>query len=153
MKPNFVNRNKEIVAYAIFMGVALAILRFLEIRFFFFDFGTEILVGGSALLFMAIGIWVTLKLAKPKTIVIEKEIARAAEFCLDQSALQTIGISKRELEVLQLMSKGHSNTEIASQLFVSLNTIKTHASNIFEKLEVNRRTQAVEKARQLRLIP
>jgi NarL family two-component system response regulator LiaR len=66
--------------------------------------------------------------------------------------LQT-GISKRELEVLTLMAQGLTNQEIADKLFVSLNTVKTHSSNLFLKLEVKRRTQAIERAKQLRLIP
>jgi ATP/maltotriose-dependent transcriptional regulator MalT len=72
---------------------------------------------------------------------------------LNQKELQNLGLSKREMEVLQLMAEGLSNHEIASRLFVSLNTIKTHSSKVFEKLEVNRRTQAVDKAKKLSLIP
>lgn len=75
------------------------------------------------------------------------------EFILNEPELQRLGISKREHEVLQLMARGMSNREMADHLFVSLNTIKTHTSNIFLKLEVSRRTQAIQKARQLRLIP
>ena len=75
------------------------------------------------------------------------------EFILNQSELQRIGISKREHEVLELMAKGLSNQEIADKLFVSLNTIKTHSSNLFLKLEVSRRTQAIKKAKELGLIP
>lgn len=60
-----------------------------------------------------------------------------------------LGLSKRELEVLQLIADGHSNQEIADLLFVSLNTAKTHISHIYAKLGVSRRTQAVQKARAL----
>lgn len=134
------------------MGVALIALRFLETRFFVFDYTVEFFVGGLALLFTALGIWLALKLAKPKTVVVEKHVPAPAEFRLDENQMESLGMSKRELEVLQLMAKGYSNGEIASQLFVSLNTVKTHVSNIFIKLEVGRRTQAVEKAKQLRLI-
>ncbi len=74
-------------------------------------------------------------------------------FSINQTELEARKISKRELEVLQLMSEGLSNQEIASRLFVSLHTIKTHSSNLFEKLEVKRRTQAVETAKKLQLIP
>jgi ATP/maltotriose-dependent transcriptional regulator MalT len=70
----------------------------------------------------------------------------------EQAMLQT-GITKRELEVLTLMAQGFTNQEIADKLFVSLNTIKTHSSNLFLKLEVKRRTQAIERAKQLKLIP
>lgn len=75
------------------------------------------------------------------------------EFILNEQELQKLGISKREHEVLELMSTGLTNQEIADKLFVSLNTIKTHSSNLFLKLEVSRRTQAIQKGKQLRLIP
>jgi len=77
----------------------------------------------------------------------------APDFHFDASALERLGISKREHEVLALISKGLSNQEIADKLFVSLNTVKTHSSNIFQKLGVSRRTQAVQRAKELRLIP
>jgi len=63
-----------------------------------------------------------------------------------------LGISKRELEVLELMSAGLSNSEIANKLFVSENTVKTHVTRIFDKLDVRRRTQAVDKAKKLSLV-
>jgi ATP/maltotriose-dependent transcriptional regulator MalT len=72
---------------------------------------------------------------------------------LNEAELNKLGISKREHEVLEWMAKGLSNQEIADKLFVSLNTVKTHTSNLFLKLEVSRRTQAIQKAKQLRLIP
>jgi len=75
------------------------------------------------------------------------------DFIFNESELQRLGISKRELEVLELISRGLSNQQIADTLFVSLNTIKTHSSNLFLKLDVNRRTQAVQRAKELRLIP
>ena len=73
-------------------------------------------------------------------------------FQFDQTRLDERGISRREYEVLELMAKGFSNQEIADRLFVSLNTIKTQSSNLFLKLDVNRRTQAVQKAKELQLI-
>src|SRR6202008_734819 len=104
--------------------------------------------GAIALIFTALGIWLAKKLATPKTIVIEKEVIvtkPAAGVVPDEKILSKWGISKREWEVLSLMSEGLSNQEIAERLFVSLNTIKTHSSNLFEKLDVERRTQDVEK--------
>ena len=75
------------------------------------------------------------------------------QFILNEPELLRLGISKRELEVLESISQGLSNQQIADKLFVSLNTIKTHSSNLFLKLEVSRRTQAVQRAKELRLIP
>lgn len=117
----------------------------------------EIYIGAIAILFTGLGIWLALKLAKPKiqTIVVEKEIYinHDGSFILNENEVLKLGISKRELEVLTFMAGGLSNQEIAEQLFVSLNTIKTHSSRLFEKMEVKSRTQAVEKAKRLCIIP
>ena len=116
----------------------------------------EIYSGLIAVIFMGVGIWVALKLARPKkeTIIVEKEIyiQNNADFILNEKEIEKLSISKRELEVLQLMAEGLSNQEIAERLFVSLNTIKTHSSKVLEKLDVKRRTQAVEKAKRLAII-
>ena len=87
--------------------------------------------------------------------MVEKEVYKMADngFVTNEEELAKLGLSKRELEVLQLIAEGLSNQEIAARLFVSLNTIKTHSSRIFEKLDVKRRTQAIEKAKRLNLIP
>ena len=87
--------------------------------------------------------------------MVEKEVyvARNENFVLDTSLVSQLELSKRELEILGLLAQGHSNQEIAAKLFVSLSTVKTHIQNLFEKLDVKRRIQAVEKARSLNLIP
>lgn len=143
--------------YGISLAILLFLLRWLELRFIIFDHALEIYVGAIAIIFTALGIWLALKLTKPKIerVVVEKEIyiEKAGEFVFNEAAMNRLGISKRELEVLQLMAEGLSNAEIAGRLFVSLNTIKTHASNLFFKLEASRRTQAIEKAKSLKLIP
>ena len=103
-----------------------------------------------------LGIWLALKLSKPKveTIVVEKEIfVRSDSFLLNEQALNNLNLSKRELEVLQLMAEGLSNHEIAERLYVSLSTVKTHSRNLFDKLGVARRTQAIDKAKKLFIIP
>ncbi|HMI08651.1 MAG TPA: LuxR C-terminal-related transcriptional regulator [Flavobacterium sp.] len=143
--------NKQVIYYGATMAALLFLLHWLELRFIVFEHAFEIYAGMIALLFTLLGIWLATKLTKPKTIVVEKEMLPG--FVLDESELLRLRISKREHEVLQLMAKGMSNNEIADTLFVSLNTIKTHGARLFEKLEVNRRTQAVEKAKRLRLIP
>lgn len=138
------------------MATLLFLLKWLELRFVIINHSLEIYVGSIAIIFMGIGIWVALKLARPKkeTVVIEKQVfvTQNADFVLNETELNRLQISKRELEVLQLMSKGLSNQEIGEALFVSLNTIKTHSSNLFVKLDVKRRTQAVEKAKHLKII-
>lgn len=145
-------RNKTLIYYALAMAALLILLRWLEIRFLIMSHGFEVYAGIMALIFTGLGIWLALKLGKPKTVIVEKPVV-VSEFVFNETECQALGISKRELEVLALMAKGKSNNEIAAELFVSLNTIKTHGARLFEKLDVNRRTQAVEKARNLRLIP
>lgn len=138
------------------MAILLLLLRWLEFRFLVLEHQYEIYIGIIAVLFLLFGFWLANKITKPKikTIVVEKEIRVSLDnFVLNETELQQRNISKRELEVLTLMSKGLSNQEIAEQLFVSLNTIKTHSANLFEKLEVKRRTQAVETAKKLQLLP
>lgn len=149
-------KNKEVILYGACLALLLFLLRWFEFRFLILSNSLEIYIGLIAVVFMGLGIWVALKLAKPKkeTVVIEKEIHIPAqkEFTFNAAEAERLGLSKRELDVLQLLSEGLSNAEIAERLFVSLNTIKTHTSKIFEKLEVKRRTQAVEVGKRLGLI-
>ena len=98
-----------------------------------------------------------LKLTKPKieTLIVEKEVYKAPsiDFVANQVEIAKLNLSTRELEVLTLMAQGLSNQEIAERLFVSLNTIKTHSSKIFEKMDVKRRTQAVEMGQRIGILP
>nr|WP_187661164.1 LuxR C-terminal-related transcriptional regulator [Flavobacterium buctense] len=138
------------------MAALLLLLRWLEFRLLVLEHRLEIYISIIALLFLLFGIWLANKVTKPKveTIVVEKEIRVPIEnFMLNETELQLRNISKRELEVLTLMAQGMSNLEIAQQLFVSLNTVKTHSAKLFEKLEVKRRTQAIETAKKLQLLP
>ena len=143
--------------YSISLALLLFLLKWLELRFIIFDHAFEIYIGAIALIFTALGIWLALKLTKPKlhTVVVEKEVYvnNNAGFVLNEAEMNRLGLSRRELEVLQLMAQGLSNGEIAERLFVSLNTVKTHSSKLFEKMDVKRRTQAVEKAKRAGLIP
>ena len=150
-------KNKVLLAYGISLALLLFLLRWLELRVIIFDHAFEIYIGAIAVIFTALGIWLALKLTKPKIerVVVEKEIyiEKSNGFIFNEAETDRLGISKRELEVLQLMAQGFSNAEIGARLFVSLNTIKTHASNLFIKLDASRRTQAIEKAKTLNLIP
>ncbi|HWK03490.1 MAG TPA: LuxR C-terminal-related transcriptional regulator [Puia sp.] len=156
------SKNKLIILYGASLAGILLLLKWLEFRFVIMDHSFEVYIGAIALIFTGLGIWLALKLTKPRieTIIVEKEVivikpakdTSAENFGPDEGALLKMGISKRECEVLALMSEGLSNQEIADRLFVSLNTVKTHSSNLFEKLEVKRRTQAVEKGKRLGLL-
>ena len=162
-KKNFLVKNKATIIYSICLAFLLFLLKWLELRFIIFQHSFEIYIGFIAVIFTALGIWLALKLSKPKveTVVVEKVVLSEIEvfvnrnenFIQDASQISRLEISKRELEILGLMAQGHSNQEIAAKLFVSLSTVKTHLQNLFEKLDVKRRTQAVEKAKRLNIIP
>lgn len=154
-------KNKATIIYSISLASLLFLLKWLELRFILFDHSFEIYIGFIAVIFTGLGIWLALKLSKPKikTIVVEKEVfvGNGADsnrnFIQNTSLISQLALSKRELEILNLLAAGNSNQEIASKLFVSISTVKTHNQNLFDKLDVKRRTQAVEKAKRLNLIP
>lgn len=151
------SKYKTILVYGVSLALLLFLLKWLELRFIIFDHSFEVYIGAIAIIFTALGIWLALKLTKPKikTVIVEKEVFvnSGDGFALNEDEVARLGISKREMEVLQLMAEGLSNGEIAEKLFVSLHTIKTHSSRLFEKMDVKRRTQAIEKAKRLSLIP
>lgn len=153
---NKIKQYKEIIMYAISMAILLLLLRFLEYKFLILQNELGLYMGIIALFFTVLGIWASNKLTTPKvkTIIIEKEILveKGLDFIVNEQEVYNRKISKRELEVLELMAQGLSNQEIASRLFVSLNTIKTHSSNLFQKLDVKRRTQAIETAKKIGII-
>lgn len=148
-------KYSSVLIYGAALAMLLLLLRWIEWQFIFVDNSFELYAGAIAVLFTILGIWFSRKISKPKTILLEKEVLVHANgsFELNTDAATELGLSKRELEVLTLMAAGMSNQQIAERLFVSLNTVKTHLSNIFLKLDVQRRTQAVEKARRLSLVP
>lgn len=154
---SFLQFHKATIFYGICLALLLFLLKWLELRFIIFNYLLEIYIGAIAFIFTALGIWLALKLSKPKieTVVVEKEvyIGRNEDFVLNKSLVTKLELSNRELEILGLMAEGNSNQEIANRLFVSLSTVKTHNQNLFEKLDVKRRTQAIEKAKRLNLIP
>lgn len=153
--PEVILKNKGAILYGCSLAILLLLLKWLEFRWVVVQHATEIYTGAVALLFTCLGIWLAVKLAKPKTVIVEKEVVKEVwvqHKDINEKAIETLGLSKREMEVLQLMSEGLSNQEIADRLFVSLNTVKTHCSRLFEKMDVKRRTQAVELAKRLFII-
>lgn len=139
--------RKTILLYGIALASLTAMLKFFEYRFFMQDFSLEFYLGLVAVLFTGLGIWAGLRLTRKKIVVVTPDFER------NETELQRLGISKREFEVLELIAQGLSNQEIAEKLFVSRNTIKTHSSNLFMKLEARRRTEAIRRAKELRLLP
>lgn len=131
---------KPVFLYGVSMAVLLFILKWLELKFVYIEHRVEIYSGIIALIFMGLGVWLALNFQKKNT----KTSSRHTEIQLSE-------LSKREKEVLHLLTEGLNNQEIADRLFVSLPTIKTHISNLFVKLEVKSRSQAIIKAKELNI--
>ena len=146
--------KRPIYLYALAMAGLLLLLKSVEYRYLIYDLPTEYLVGTIALIFTALGLWIGWKLtARPVSAIESAATGRVDVRPVKLRApASELGISPREQEVLRLIAAGHSNQEIADKLFLSLNTIKKHTSALFSKLEVQRRTQAVEKAKRFGLI-
>ncbi len=147
--------KKQVLIYGSLLGVLIVVLDLIKYKFLILDNAMEVYGGLVALIFTVVGIWLGLKLTRKKEVVLVKEVRinTGDPFVLDEKKLAELEITQREHEILDLIAKGMSNQEIADKLFVSLNTIKTHSSRLFEKLNVNRRTQAVQKGKELGLIP
>jgi DNA-binding CsgD family transcriptional regulator len=147
--------------YGLCGGLLITALKLIEYRFVVVEHSIEIYGGLTALIFAGVGIWLGLKLTRKEQVIVERELIVEKEilvparssFALNEARLQELTITKRELEILGLIAHGLSNREIAEKLFVSENTVKTHSSRLFDKLNAKRRTQAVQRAKELGLIP
>ncbi len=155
--------KKQVLIYGLIYGVCggllIAILKYIEYRFIVIEHSIEIYGALIAVLFAGVGIWLGLKLTKKKEVVVVKEVpvevpvpTPTSPFVLNAARQRDLGITRRELEILELIAKGMSNKEIAETLFVSENTVKTHSSRLFEKLSAKRRTQAVQIGKEMGLI-
>lgn len=143
--PRGLTMKKTIIIYSLAMASAAFVLQWLDFRYSVRMLSTEIYIVAIAVGFTAMGIWVGHRLT-------ERPVSVPA-FEKNCQAIEYLGISEREYEVLEQLAAGHSNKEIAEKLFVSPNTVKTHLANIYGKLDVSRRTQAIHKARALGMIP
>lgn len=134
--------------YVFYYGVILAGLALLLSMAGYFHFvrayPSEIYIVLVALLFTGVGIWAGRRLTSPP---------RAKPFRTNEKARDYLGITEREMEVLRLIEEGYSNRQIAERLYISIHTVKTHVSSLLSKLDCNRRTQVVRKAKLLKLIP
>ena len=142
--------------YGLTGGALIVLLKWIEFRYVVVEHSMEIYGGLIALLFAGLGIWLGLKLTRKEEVVVVKEVpipANNEPFAVNEGQLKQLGITKRELEILELIAHGMSNREIAEKLFVSENTVKTHSSHLFDKLSAKRRTQAVQIAKENGLIP
>ena len=145
--------KKTVLLYGILGGVLIVALRLVEYRFLVLEHSLEIYGGVVALLFAGLGIWLGLKLTRTRETVVVREVPVTGPFVRDEAQLARLGITPRELEILEAMASGLSTKEMAERLFVSENTVKTHAARLFDKLSAKRRTQAVQRAKEARLIP
>jgi DNA-binding CsgD family transcriptional regulator len=147
--------RNHVLIYGLVGGLLIAGLKLVEYRFLVLEHSIEIYGGIVAAVFASVGIWLGLKLTKTKETVVVREVMvpAPAEFTRNEQQLASLGITPRELEVLELIAAGLSNKEIAERVFVSENTVKTHSSRVFDKLGARRRTQAVQRGKELGLIP
>lgn len=146
---------REILTYGLCIGALITVLRLIEYQFLFVGSSPEIYGALIAVLFAGLGIWLGLKLPPRKRGVIVTEVRApvSTPFVPDERRVTEFGVTPRELEILGLIAAGLSNREIASRLFVSENTVKTHANRVLDKLGAKRRTQAVQIGKAARLIP
>ncbi len=154
--------KRHVLIFGLVGGLLIATLQYTEYRFVVIEHSVELYSALVAILFAAFGIWLGLRITRRREIVRETVVVKEVlvpsgippePFCPDAAQQQALGITARELEVLSLVAGGHSNREIAEQLFVSENTVKTHCARAFDKLGAARRTHAVKRAKELGLLP
>jgi len=144
---------RDILMYGLSGGVLVAVLKVAEYRFLVVEHSVAIYAGLIAGLFAGLGIWLGLTFAGKRRALIVREARMSVPFALDETRLNELGITPRELEILGLIASGLSNREIADRLCVSENTVKTHSSRLLDKLGAKRRTQAVSIGKASGLIP
>ena|SRR5574338_589397 len=145
--------RKTVLLYGLLGGLLVVVLKLVEYRYLVLEHSLEIYGGIVALLFSGLGIWLGLKLTRVKTIEVVREVPVTGPFVRNDARLAELGITPRELEILEALAAGHSTREVAERLFVSENTVKTHTGRLFEKLDARRRTQAIQRAKEAGLIP
>jgi two-component system, NarL family, response regulator LiaR len=147
--------KRHVLIYGFIGGILITVLKWSEYRFLVIEHSIEIYGGLIAATFAVLGIWLGLKLTKARQTIVVKEVPVPAgePFAPDERKREDLGITRRELEILELIAQGMSNREIAGKLFVSENTVKTHSSRVFDKLGAKRRTQAVQFGKEFGLLP
>ena len=147
--------KRHVLIYGLVGGILITLLQWMHYRFLIVEHSVEIYAALIAAAFAAFGIWLGLRLTKPKTQIVIKHVPVPASvpFAPDERRREDLGITPRELNILELIAEGLSNREIAEKLFVSENTVKTHSSRVFSKLGARRRTQAVQLGKEFGLLP
>lgn len=153
--------RRHVLLYGLMAGALIALLQFVQYRWLVLTYSVEMYAAVIAALFAAVGLWLGLRLKRPRETRVEviREVpvpmpvpAPAGPFARDAAQVAALGLTPRELEILEFIAVGLSNREIAERAFVSENTVKTHSSRVFEKLGVQRRTQAAQRARELGIV-
>jgi two-component system, NarL family, response regulator LiaR len=147
--------KRDVLIYGLIGGLLIALLKWTEYRFLVIEHSIEIYGGLTAVTFAVLGIWLGLKLTGRQERIVVKEVpvAEGKPFIADERKRADLGITRRELEILELIAEGMSNREIAEKLYVSENTVKTHSSRVFDKLGARRRTMTVQMGKQFGLLP
>jgi two-component system, NarL family, response regulator LiaR len=155
--------KRHVLIFGLVGGLLIATLQYTQYRFIVIEHSVELYGALVAALFAAFGIWLGLRITRRRETIREtvvvREVQVAAEassskpFAPNTATQETLGITPRELEILTLVARGLSNREIAAQLFVSENTVKTHCARVFDKVGAARRTQAVQRGKELGLLP
>jgi len=153
--------KRHVLIFGLVGGLLIATLQYTEYRFVIIEHSVDLYSALVAILFATLGIWLGLRITRKRETVMVREILvspssqgaeRAPAFAPNTAQQQSLGITARELEILTLIARGLSNREIATELFVSENTVKTHCSRAFSKLGAVRRTQAVQRGKELGLL-
>src|SRR4051812_25433695 len=151
--------KRHVLIFGLVGGLLIATLQYTQYRFIVIEHSVELYSALVAILFATFGIWLGLRITQRRERVVIRELLVPVEaiapkpFAPNTAQQQTLGITVRELEILTLVARGFSNREIATQLFVSENTVKTHCARAFDKLGASRRTQAVQRGKELGLLP
>jgi NarL family two-component system response regulator LiaR len=154
--------KRHVLIFGLVGGLLIATLQYTEYRFVVIEHSVELYSALVAILFATFGIWLGLRITRRRETIVVREVLVPASgpgagavspFAPNAAQQQSLGITARELEILTLIARGLSNREIATQLFVSENTVKTHCSRAFDKLGAARRTQAVQRGKELGLLP
>ncbi len=150
--------KRHVLIFGLVGGLLIAALQLTEYRFIVIERSVELYGALVAILFSTFGIWLGLRITRSRetirqTVVVREVLVPAPSAAPNKANQQTLGITAREFEILTLVASGLTNREIATQLFVSENTVKTHCARVFSKLGASRRTQAVQRAKEQGLLP
>jgi len=142
--------------YGLALALLVFVLKWLQWKFLIVDHAIDIYIGLIAIFFTVLGVWVSTQLTRPKVeqVIVEKEIyvPQPVAFTINENELTALNLTNREYEILELIAMGYSNADIAASLFLSVSTVKTHISNLYIKMDVKRRSQAIVKAKELKIV-